>query len=352
LLALIASAHAATPVVAEGDPEHALSAIESRTLVARENLALVDVSEILAPGPPEPIPCTGPPVTQQELRAELSAVLALYDAGDLIAAREKAASWTTGVACVTEVVDPDWLWSAGFVSGQLAWGDGDREGAKRAWTQARSVDPTRPWDDDFTPGDRALDTFATAFAGRDVPFQTLGGPFLVDGRPAEPTAPAGLHVIQTGSPVRTWLVDVRDPILAVHPATHSEHLSVDEWSVLLATRHPAEDRAYLVRRDTVIELDLRAHTSSEYPPPPMEDPPKKWGRWLAGAGLAVATAGLVDVLLFSRPAAVDAMDEQAYDAAVDRMIVDYVLMGTGAATMLVAAPNVVRTWETEPTPTP
>jgi hypothetical protein len=365
LFVLIASAHAAAPVIAEGDSECALTAIAERTAVARTNLALLDIAELLAPGPPDSIPCLATRITQRDLNAELSAVGKLYDSGELTAARELAASWTTRVACVTDVVDSAWLWRAAFVTGQLAWEAGDIEGARRAWGRARSVDLGRTWDDDFTPAGQAESTFYTAHDGQSVPLTTLGGPFRVDGRPAEPKIPTGLHVIQTESPMRTWLTDVRSPFLAVHPGTDTSLLSVDEWLVLLATRLPKEEVAYLVRGDVVYQLDLSARTWQRYEAPPEIPPPPRWGRWVMAAGATVVATGLLDLLLVSRPNAMQALEDaetatgaafdeahQRHTAAENRGNVDYAVMGVGAAAMAVGLPNTVSTWEIEPTRTP
>jgi hypothetical protein len=348
-------AWAATPVLSDLPPEIAVGMTGERTGIPLADLVGLDLSERMTPGLPDAIPCSGPPVTQDELRTQLEEVVDLYDSGYAGVARNQAAGLATAVACLTEQVDPVWLWSAGFVTGVLAWADGDREAARRAWAGARAVDPRRPWDDNFAPGS-ALDEFATAVAADLVHFDGVGGPFLVDGRSAPSVLASGLHVVQVVDPLETWLVEMHTSVVAVHPAADLESLSAQELSIVLASRLPEENVVYVVRRDTVLELDLR-HGSSRLvlaPDPPPERRP--WGGWVAASGAAVVAGGLLTNLILLRPAAVRASEEgwaasdlqtwtearDAHAAATDGMLVGYGAAGLGFTLVIVGTSDLLR----------
>ncbi len=314
VLALISAALAATPVILDDPPGIGLALVSERTGLPTSELVPLDPETVIQPGTTDSIPCIGSPVTMDDLRAQLDAAIHDYDSGDLGAARERAAGLGPALACLLDPVDPDWLWSAGFVSGVLAWADGDRAAARRAWVGARGLDPQRQWDDNFTPG-TALDHFATAVPIDIVDFRAVGGPFLVDGRPTPLSVPVGTHVLQAGDPLQTWLVEVRADVVAVHPAADPPSLPLDELLAVLADRQPGVGIVYVVRGDDVDRLDL-LHGSVELLSPP-EPPPRRrsWGRAVIAGGAASLAVGLTAVLV-ARPAAAQASEDgwTAYEA--------------------------------------
>jgi hypothetical protein len=292
-----------------------------------------------------------------ELRAELEAAIHSYDSGDLARAREQAARWSGAIACLTDPVDPDWLWSAGFVTGLFAWADGDRAAARRAWVAARGLDPQREWDDNFAPRD-AVDTFAISVPVDTFSFQAAGGPFLVDGRPAPTHLPVGPHLLQAGEPLRTWLVDVRSPLVAVHPEADPYALPLAELLAVLADRLPAEDVAYVVQGDDLLRFDLHRRSIDVIPAPEPPAPRRKWGRFVVAGGAAAIAAGITTTLL-ARSSAVQASEDgwtayeagdvegwddanAAYDSARGFMIGGYAVTGVGVALVGVGTYDLAR----------
>jgi hypothetical protein len=292
MLVLIAAADAATPVLSDDPPEAAVARVAERTGLPIDALSPAPLADAFAPGVPDATPCAGPPVTAAELGARLDALIAAHDAGRFDDARAGALALADAPACLTDAVDPGWSWSARFVIGLVAWGDGDEAAARRSWSWARGIDPHRPWDEDFAPVGGALGAFATALPGSTVPFRAVGGPFTIDGRPAGDSVPEGAHVLQAGDPLQTWLVDLRGPVVAVHPDADPAVLPIGDVAAVVAARR-TEDVAYVVRGDEVARIALPSGAVDIVAPLP--PPPPRWqqirGRVIAGTGGALVAGG-------------------------------------------------------------
>jgi hypothetical protein len=293
LITWVGVAVAGTPVVVDGPLDGAVAEVATRTGLLPESLSAVALDVVATHGIPDAAPCTGPPVSQAELSAQLRRATSAYNRGRLPEARAVAADLARSTPCLSELIDPNWAWSAGFFTGVVEWASGDREVALRSWVQARGVDPARPWDKNYSPRD-ATPTFAAALSGAPVPFHAVGGPFWVDGRPAAETIRPGLRVIQGGEPLQTWVVDVHLPLAAVHPAANPHALPLEALIPVLATRLGGSAVAYVVRGPEVTRVELPAGLL--FPVlPPVPEPNRPWWRTaLTITGGALLAGSLVE----------------------------------------------------------
>src|SRR5688500_18223129 len=116
LFVLTSAALAATYVILnDGSSTQGLSLVAERTGLPYEDLVVLDLETRLQRGVPDADVCEAGPVTQESLAADLKRALQAYDTRNLVEARTRAESWGPATACLTERVDADWLWQAGFV---------------------------------------------------------------------------------------------------------------------------------------------------------------------------------------------------------------------------------------------
>lgn len=345
MFALISAATwAAIPVVTDGPLAPAIGEVSRRTGLLPESLRGERLSEVIAPGVVGAVGCDGPRLDRVALALRLDAVISAYDEGRLDEAGELARALTGAIACASEAIDPDWAWRAGFVRGVIAWARGDRLEALSAWTCARGIDPDRPWDNNFAPRD-ALPMFVDAAPRAYEPLHAVGGPFLVDGQPATDRIAPGLRVLQAGDPLRTWLVEVRGPVAAVHPSADPYTLATTAVTSILAGRLPNENLIFLVRGDEVIRVELPAGLLIGVPAPARR---KVWREIVGGTGGLLFVAGTSEAALAAVAAHRAARDgvgvrgvafdtsEQAWRDAWVRINVGGIAAGAGAGLVIVA----------------
>lgn len=171
--------------------------------------APIHLDEVLPPGEltllgdAEAAACTSEPVDGAYIQSMLDelyrATTELRETGSLIQSLRSAQP------CLTEAAETAAMTRLAFLQGVIAFGDGDKDAASRAFEEVFAVDPAYPWDPEYPP-DAQLGFANAATSMAQAPRVTLsivapeGAEFWLDGRPlAEATVEvvAGRHLIQT-----------------------------------------------------------------------------------------------------------------------------------------------------------
>ncbi|MEN9787689.1 MAG: hypothetical protein RLZZ299_2953 [Pseudomonadota bacterium] len=222
ILALVARAYGATPVVhADDDPAALLARVAAATKMPITELRAVTIPELADKGIPALLGggtltrCTVEAPNRAAIEASLEVAKGSFLYMEYGSARAVLDAAIRGLGCLKEPVDRALAARAWFLLGVVAHASADISGSRAAFRQARLFQPILPWDPNYPPA--ARETFDAVVAEMKA---TAPIPIAV-----VPEPPNGTLRFDG------WPVKVVDGKVAVAPGTH--HVQV--WSQALTT---------------------------------------------------------------------------------------------------------------------
>lgn len=282
-------------------------------------LAVLELHDpIFIPGV-QTVPCDGRSVRVDQVVGGLESARRAVDELEYGSARLLLEGGVELLPCLVDVVEPALLYDLHFLSGLVAWNEGDRDQAEASFARAVSVDPARPWDEAYAPDAKGafLQALQSSIAEPGPILRVsddLRGRVLLDGRLVADGdhLAAGPHLLQV-STGPTWVSQelqveparVRSELALLGPRGLQEALLAGEPTLtgLLGTAAEARgmQRLLLVGADGDVEFDVVGRTfgasgaaapivtSSSGRSGPAS--PVVGGLVLAGAGAAVGGLG-------------------------------------------------------------
>jgi len=114
-------------------------------------LAVLELHDpIFIPGV-QTVPCDGRSVRVDQVVGGLESARRAVDELEYGSARLLLEGGVELLPCLVDVVEPALLYDLHFLSGLVAWNEGDRDQAEASFARAVSVDPARPWDEAYAP---------------------------------------------------------------------------------------------------------------------------------------------------------------------------------------------------------
>lgn len=223
----------------------------------------------------------------------------------------------TGMACLTEPVDPEWAARTHYLNGITAHRSGFSDAASESFQQAVAFDPDIAWDDAFAPKAKALFDVARTKALEAEKVSVMVAPrhtVVVDGQSVtgDLQLVPGKHLVQAGQTTATLeIFPGTSPTLVLPAGLHTPEVFDDGARANLALVL-ADDSLYVVDPDSIWRWDgsewavLGETNTSRRPEEPIgsiEAPrtepvlhPVTWpGMALLGIGAATATASRIGV---------------------------------------------------------
>ena len=241
-------------------------------------LTLLELDDPLHVLGPTTETCDGRAVLAEQVTGGLEAARRAVDELEYGSARMLLAGGVDLLRCLSEPASPEVLYDLHFLSGLVAWNEGDPEQATAAFRGAVAVDPGRPWNEAYAPDARAA--FLTALQEsiaepgpvlRIAP--ELRGRLLLDGRGVDDgvAVPRGNHLLQLSAStgfvsrqIELAAASEQPEIRLLGPAGLREALVARDPAVagLLGTAAEAKgmDQLLLLAPDDAVEFDVSTRT--------------------------------------------------------------------------------------------
>ena len=234
LIALLATAHAADPVVhAGGDPAAVLARVASTANVPVTELRAVTIPELVqgrAPvllGGGKLTPCTAAASNRAAIEASLDIAKGAILYMEYGSARAALDAAIRGLGCLQEPVEPSLAARAWYLLGIVAHASSDQATSRAAFRQARLFQPDMTWDPNYPPAAQvtfdavAAEMKAASLVSLAVVPEPPEGAVRIDGRPVKVVGGTvavspGAHHVQVGTGA---LVTVNVELDANAPAT-------------------------------------------------------------------------------------------------------------------------------------
>ena len=369
MLALIAAAIAGDPLI-YGAGGTGLEHLPGLGVSAADAVALSDLFRgrpAMGLGAAQIGACTQAVTTLADVRRHLGkadgAVAYMDDAG----ARRELATVDASLACLGERTDPEAPAHARVLAGVLALEAGDADAGRAAFREVFAIRPDYAWDEDLKPewkpafeAARGDVEAAAPVSIQIVPPPTAAG-YSIDGMPVidregRVALKRGPHLLQVGSPLRTYRVLVADGLDGVIVLPSEIPADALSWAEDPSRRGAlSQALATVLARDTLVYVSeplaiWTVHVGQNdwtavWLAPSTESARRRRsvGGWAAIGGGVVAAAGgglLANSYIDTMDAWREGTDAQTwsayldakgrYDAGLDRVYVGWGVTGAGA----------------------